>query len=69
MLKRLTTFRHIRDYLLAIYVLLLGQSRKDWKEWDCWMNLKEEDYLDLNIENQDEVLRLTYELRQESFVA
>jgi radical SAM superfamily enzyme YgiQ (UPF0313 family) len=67
LLKRLTSFRHIRDYLLAAYILLLGQSGSDRKDWSCWMNLKEEDYLDLILDNQDEILRLTYELRQESF--
>jgi anaerobic magnesium-protoporphyrin IX monomethyl ester cyclase len=69
LLKRLTTFRHFRDYLLAAYVFLLGKSRKDWKEWHCWMNLNEEDYLDVDLENQEEVYRLTYELRQENFVS
>ena len=66
--KRLASFRHIRDYLLAAYVLLFGRSRADWKEWDCWMGLNEDDFLDLELENQDEVCRLTYELRQDEFV-
>jgi anaerobic magnesium-protoporphyrin IX monomethyl ester cyclase len=69
LLKRLTTFRHLRDYLLAGYVFLLGKSKKDWKEWHCWMNLNEEDYLDLDLESPEEVFRLTYELRQKEFIS
>lgn len=69
LLKRFSTFRHIRDYLLAAYVLLLGKSKADEGNMGCWMNLKEEDYLDLEFENDDEVLRLTYELRQEMVVS
>ena len=69
LLKRLTTFRHFRDYLLAGYVFLLGKSKKDWKEWHCWMNLNEDDYLDLDLENIEEVFRLTYELRQKKMVS
>ena len=67
LLKRLASFRHIRDYLLAVYILILGQTGKDSKNWDCWMDLNEEDFLDLKLDNQEEILRLTYELRQESF--
>ncbi len=68
LLKRLTNIRNIRDYLLAAYVFLLGKTRKDWKKLDCWMDLKEQDYWDLELDNQDEVLRLTYELRQKEFI-
>ena len=64
----LTNVRNIRDYLLAAYVFLLGKTRKDWEKLTCWMDLKEEDYWDLELENQEEVLRLTYELRQKEFV-
>jgi anaerobic magnesium-protoporphyrin IX monomethyl ester cyclase len=69
LMERLISIRHVRDYLLAAYILLLGKSGKDWKEWNCWMNLNEDDFLDLKLENQDEILRLTHELRQENFVA
>jgi anaerobic magnesium-protoporphyrin IX monomethyl ester cyclase len=66
MLRRVTHWRHVRDMLLAATVLLLGKhKKKDGYSWDCWRNLKEEDFLDLDIADKDDFPeRLTFQLRQ-----
>ncbi len=65
MLKRMTSLRHLSDYFTTALILLLGlQTKKDHRDWDCWKNLKEEDYFDLPVAEPAD-LRLTYQLRQE----
>lgn len=67
MLKRIVSIRQIRDYFLAATILVLGLHKKNGQAaWDCWKNLKESDFQDLEIEAPDR-LRLTYELRQGAF--
>lgn len=65
MLKRITRFRHIRDYILTALILIFRQHKTtDDRDWSCWKGLKEEDYLDLDLPEPTN-LRLTFELRQE----
>lgn len=65
MLARIANIRHLRDYVLAAMVLLLGKHKKSSDEtWACWKDLREEDFLDRPRET-DEPLRMTYLLRQE----
>ncbi len=67
MLRRITNLRHIRDYISAAIILLFGLHKKqDERNWECWKNLKEEDFFDRQIKEHDGV-RLTYQLRQETF--
>jgi anaerobic magnesium-protoporphyrin IX monomethyl ester cyclase len=69
MLRRTTSWRHIRDMVLGATILLLRKHRKKGGyDWDCWRNLKEEDFLDLDLETGENAQRLTYELRQGVFV-
>lgn len=69
MLKRITHFRHIRDYFYTAIILLLRQHKTiDERNWSCWKELKEEDYLDLELSEPTD-LRLTYQLRQEKIFA
>ena len=69
MIKRVATLRHIRDYVIAAIILLLGKHKKKQSRnsWDCWQDLEEEDYLDLKLKSPEK-LRLTYQLRQAEFV-
>ena len=50
LLKRIFHWQHLRDYFLAVAFVLLGM-RKDRHagKWDCWRNLREEDFLDLDL--------------------
>lgn len=63
--KRMFHLRHLRDFFLAGYILLLGKHR--WgksRNLDCWRSLKEEDFLDLRLEAEEDKLRLTHEVRE-----
>lgn len=65
MLKRITTWHHLRDIFLAANILLLGKhKKKGGYNWGCWQGLVEEDFLDLNLGESDHTQRLTFELRQ-----
>jgi hypothetical protein len=66
MLRRVTHWRHVRDMVMATTVLLLGKhKKKGGYDWDCWRDLREEDFLDIDLLERDEhPERLTYELRQ-----
>jgi len=65
MLARVVNFRQIRDLAIASMVLLLGKHKKGADEvWDCWKNLREEDFFDV-AKDMPEPLRMTYMLRQE----
>jgi radical SAM superfamily enzyme YgiQ (UPF0313 family) len=70
MLKRIASFRHIRDLVVATTVLLLGKHKKGGGEdkWACWKDLREEDFFDVALDTA-EPLRMTYQLRQEKFIA
>ncbi|MDA0653925.1 MAG: radical SAM protein [Proteobacteria bacterium] len=64
MLRRLTRWRHVRDYFVTAMILLLGRHKKnDSRNWESWKGLREEDYLDLPI-TEPESVPLTYQLRQ-----
>jgi len=64
MLRRMANLRHVRDYLLAAMILLLGlHKRKGGTDWECWKGLEEESFFDLDI-MEPERRRLTYQLRQ-----
>ena len=68
LLKRITVLRLIRDYFVAAKLLLTpGRYVKAKEKWNCWSNLKEEDFFDREV-GGNEYSRLTYELRQEKFV-
>lgn len=65
MLRRITTWRHLRDMVLAATILLLGKHRKKGGySWDCWRDLNEEDFLDLDLGVDEVPQRLTFQLRQ-----
>lgn len=63
-LKRVVHIRHLRDLLLAFWVLVLGQFRYRNRNWGCWKRLKEAEFLDVPIA-QPELPRLTFAVRQE----
>lgn len=64
--RRITRFRHVRDYVLSAVILLFGlHRRQDKRNWECWKGLTEEDFFDREIKEPEHV-RLTYELRQET---
>jgi hypothetical protein len=42
---------------------LLGRRKKGTGDWECWKNLQEETFFDLDL-NEPEMPRLTHELRQ-----
>jgi len=63
MLKRMTSIYHLRDYFRAATLLLLGHQKRGTGDWACWKDLKEEDFLDLDLQ-EPKKLRLTHELRQ-----
>ena len=62
-LKRITSFRHIRDLFMGLYTMLLGNLMYKNPDWKCWLNLEEEDFLDIKL-HEPKLVRLTYELRQ-----
>lgn len=63
-IKRMTSFRQLRDNVLASLVLLLGRhKKKGGHDWSCWVGLKEGDFQDLPV-GLPASNRLTYELRQ-----
>ena len=69
LLKRVTSFRLVRDYLNTARLLLFSRFKVEGREnWECWKDLKEEDFLDRKIPKSKHV-RLTHQLRQERFVA
>ena len=70
MLKRIANIRHLRDYVLAAMVLLLGRHKKSGgvDKWACWKNLREEDFFDVALD-VEQPLRMTYALRQERIFA
>ena len=50
-------------------LLLFSRFKVEGREnWECWKDLKEEDFLDRKIPKSKHV-RLTHQLRQERFVA
>ncbi|MDH5490757.1 MAG: B12-binding domain-containing radical SAM protein [Myxococcales bacterium] len=62
-LGRIASWHHLRDYLSAAAVLLLGHVRERHPNWGCWKGLREEDFLDLP--HADALpARLTWKLRQ-----
>lgn len=63
MLKRITSLYHMRDYFRAVVFLLLGHQKKGKGDWSCWKDIKEDDFLDMDI-LEPASPRLTYELRQ-----
>jgi len=63
MLKRITSWYHIRDYIRAARHLLLGNKKKGTGDWQCWQDLNEEDFFDMAV-TEPTTPRLTYELRQ-----
>jgi len=63
LLKRISRWRHVRDYGLAALLLVIGWRPKKENDMACWRGLVEEDFLDLDLAEPDAV-RLTYELRQ-----
>ena len=68
-LKRITSWRHIRDLFVGLYVLVVGEIMYKNPEWKCWSMWSEEDFLDLEVP-EPEKMHLTYELRQNpEFVA
>ncbi|MGN7610908.1 B12-binding domain-containing radical SAM protein [Magnetococcales bacterium HHB-1] len=65
LLKRMAHPRHLRDYFFAATTLLLGAHRKKQHEdWNCWINLKEEDFLELPLE-EPKAPPLTWQLQQQ----
>jgi radical SAM superfamily enzyme YgiQ (UPF0313 family) len=65
MLRRITSWHHIRDLFVAANILLLGKhKKKGGYDWDCWRSLNEEDYLDVELGRDEFPQRLTYQLRQ-----
>ena len=63
LLKRVTRWRHVRDYGLAALLLVIGWRPKKDHDMACWCGLAEADFLDLFLDEPDAV-RLTYELRE-----
>jgi len=63
-LKRVVHIRHLRDLVLAFWVLVLGQFRYRSRKWECWKRPKEAEFLDVPIA-QPEMPRLTFAVRQE----
>ena len=65
MLKRLTNLRHIKDLILASYILIFRKHKKPGNKgkWDCWKNLSEDSFFDMAID-EPQSPRLTYQLRQ-----
>jgi len=66
-LRRITSFRQIRDLFLGFYTMIRGNLKYEDPKWECWLRYKEADFFDLEIK-QPKVIRLTYELRQEKMV-
>lgn len=65
MLRRITSWHHLRDIFLAANILLLGKhKKKGGYDWGCWQGLVEEDYLDLDLGEDEHSERLTFQLRQ-----
>jgi len=63
LLRRITSWYHVRDYIRAARLLLAGQRKKGSGDWQCWKDLDEEKLLDLPILEPSSP-RLTYHLRQ-----
>jgi radical SAM superfamily enzyme YgiQ (UPF0313 family) len=63
MLARITSPYHLRDYFRAAVHLLLGRRKKGRGDWQCWKDLREEAFLDLDLDEPQRP-RLTHELRQ-----
>ena len=65
LLKRIFHWQHLRDYFLAVAFVILGM-RKDRHagKWDCWRDLKEEDFLDLALDEPG-TPRISSRVRQE----
>ena len=65
MLKRVTSWHHIRDLFVAANILLLGKhKKKGGYNWDGWRDLNEEDFLDITLGPDQFPQRLTFQLRQ-----
>jgi len=65
MLKRVTSWHHIRDLFVAANILLLGKhKKKGGYNWDGWRGLNEEDFLDITLGPDQFPQRLTFQLRQ-----
>lgn len=65
LLKRIASFRHLRDYFQAALIFLLGRPGRSVQEGHArsWNGLAERDFLDLDLP-EPEYPRLTFELRQ-----
>lgn len=61
-LLRAFSLRQLNDLFAAFCMLILGAAQKR-PQWDCWLNLKMEDYQDLHFEDAPK-MRLTHEVRQ-----
>lgn len=69
MLKRSLNPRHLRDYALAVPYLLMGMKSDPLAgKWACWENIKEDDHLDLQMQDTDG-LSLSYAIRTEGIHA
>ncbi len=63
MIKRITSWYHVRDNFRALVLLVIGKRKKGVGDWSCWRGLREADFLDLEISEPQEP-RLTHVLRQ-----
>jgi anaerobic magnesium-protoporphyrin IX monomethyl ester cyclase len=63
-LKRTANIHHIKDYFFAAGLFLLGlKSVRKKVDWECWLNLVEEDFFDIDLE-EPKTTPLTFKLRQ-----
>jgi radical SAM superfamily enzyme YgiQ (UPF0313 family) len=68
-LMRSVNLRHVRDLILAATILLLGKhKKKGGHSWECWMNLRESDFFDVDLKEANRT-RLTFQLRQEKVLS
>ena len=66
-LKRVTSYRHVRDLLLGLYAMVMGELIYKQPDWECWSRHAEDDFLELDIP-QPSNPRLTYKLRQDETI-
>lgn len=62
-LRRAFSLRQLSDLFAAFCMLILGTTQKR-PQWDCWLNLKTEDYQDLHFEKPPK-MRLSHAVRQD----
>src|SRR5207237_6980163 len=58
-LRRITSWRHLRDLALGFATLILGTLLYRNPRWDCWRNIRETEFQDLPV-RQPAAPRLTY---------